>query len=198
VIAAAAAVALSGCSGSDDDAAPATTSGGTTTPTETTGTTGTETGSPFTGASTRPVTGESATSETALLERVAIGRNDGFDRVVFQFRNGVPGYRVEYVQPPITEDGSGNRIDVEGNAFVIVRMEPASGFDLSVAEGELVYKGPRRLSGSDAGTSTVEEVVRNGDFEAVLSWAIGLDKRVPFRVLVLDSPARLVVDFDNS
>ena len=35
-------------------------------------------------------------------------------------------------------------------------------------------------------------------YAPVLSWAIGLDKRVPFRVQVLDSPARLVVDFDNS
>jgi hypothetical protein len=197
VLAAVAAVALSGCSDSDEDAEPATTSAGTTTSSGTTGTTGTGTGSALPGASTRPVSGESAVSETALLERVAVGRNDGFDRVVFQFRNGVPGYRVEYVQTPISEDGSGNRIEVEGNAFVIVRMEPASGFDLSVAEGELVYKGPRRLSGKDAGTSTIEEVVRNGDFEAVLSWAIGLDERVPFRVLVLDSPSRLVVDFDN-
>jgi hypothetical protein len=197
VLSAVAAVALSGCWGSDGDAEPATTSVGTTTSSGTTGTTGTETGSALPGASTRPVSGESAVSETVLLERVAVGRNDGFDRVVFQFRNGVPGYRVEYVQPPISEDGSGNRIEVEGNAFVIVRMEPASGFDLSVAEGELVYKGPRRLSGKDAGTSTIEEVVRNGDFEAVLSWAIGLDERVPFRVLVLDSPSRLVVDFDN-
>ena len=193
----AAAVALAGCAGSDEDAAPATTSAGTTTTTDTTATTETETGAALTGASTRPVTGESAVSEAALLERVAIGHNDGFDRVVFQFRNGVPGYRVGYVRPPISEDGSGNRIEVEGSAFVIVRMEPASGFDLSVAEGELVYKGPRRLSGNDAGTSTIEEVVRSGDFEAVLSWAIGLDERVPFRVLVLDSPARLVVDFDN-
>lgn len=197
MIAAVAAVALSGCSGSDEDAEPATTSVGTTTSSGTTGTTGMETGSALPDASTRPVSGESASAETALLERVAVGRNDGFDRVVFQFRNGVPGYRVEYVRPPISEDGSGNRIEVEGNAFVIVRMEPASGFDLSVPEGELVYKGPRRLSGNDAGTSTIEEVVRNGDFEAVLSWAVGLDERVPFRVLVLDSPSRLVVDFDN-
>ena len=198
MIAAAAAVSLAGCSGSDDEAAPATTSGGTTA-TETTGTTtGTETGGTLTGASTGTVTGESQTTETALLNRVAIGRNDGFDRVVFQFRKGVPGYRVEYVRPPITQDGSGNRVPVKGDAFVVVRMEPASGFDLSVPEGELVYKGPRRLSGSDAGTGTVEEVVDSGDFEAVLSWAIGLDKRVPFRVQVLDSPARLVVDFDNS
>jgi hypothetical protein len=76
-------------------------------------------------------------------------------------------------------------------------MEPASGFDTSVAEGELVYTGPRRISGADAGTSVVREVVRTGDFEAVLTWAIGLSDRVDFRVLTLDGPPRLVVDFRN-
>ena len=84
-----------------------------------------------------------------------------------------------------------------GNAFVSVRMEPASGFDLSVPEGELVYKGPRRLSGANAGTSVVQQVVRTGDFEAVLTWAIGLSDRVDFRVTELDGPPRLVIDFRN-
>ena len=72
-------------------------------------------------------------------------------------------------------------------------MEPASGFDLTVPEGKLVYTGPRRIAGD--GTSVVREVVRTGDFEAVLTWAIGLHGRVPFRVLTLDDPVRLVVDF---
>jgi hypothetical protein len=133
----------------------------------------------------------------ALLERVALGRHEGFDRVVLQFRNAVPGYRVAYAEPPLREDGSGNAVDVAGSAFVLLRLEPASGFDLEVPEGELVYEGPRRISGSDAGTSTVREVVRTGDFEAVLSWAVGLDDRVDFRVLTLDGPPRLVVDFRN-
>ena len=138
------------------------------------------------------VTGEATSSETALLERVAVGSHDGYDRVVFQFRNGLPGYRVEYAEPPLREDGSGDVVDLDGNAFVVVRMEPASGFDLSVPEGELIYTGPRRLPG--AGES-VQEVVRTGDFEALLTWAVGLEARVPYRVLTLEEPARIVVDF---
>ena len=149
------------------------------------------------GAGTTPVEQKSSTTETALLERVAIGRHEGYDRVVFQFKNGLPGYRVEYVTPPLKEDGSGNVVNVKGSAFVVVRMEPASGFDLSKGEGELVYKGPRRLEGSDAGTSIVREVVRTGDFEAVLHWAIGLEEQVDFRVITAESPARLIVDFRN-
>lgn len=149
------------------------------------------------GAATRPVSADAEGTETALVRRVAVGRHEGFDRVVFEFTNGLPGYRVEYVQPPLTEDGSGNTVPLDGDAFVEVRMEPASGFDLSKYEGELVYKGPRRIQGSSAGTSVVRELARTGDFEAVLSWAIGLRNRVPFRVTTAQSPARLIVDFRN-
>ena len=167
-----------------------------TTTTETTTTTGNGI-DPLAGAGMDPVEGEPGAEGITLLERVAVGRHEGFDRVVFQFRNHVPGYRVEYVEPPLKEDGSGNVVRIKGNAFVVIRMEQASGFDLTVPEGELVYTGPRRIDGAQAGTSVVREVVRTGDFEAVLTWAVGLEDRVDFRVLTASSPARLIVDFRN-
>ena len=189
-------VAGTGCGGSDsDDTAAPGTSQTTTASTDTT----TETGGidPLEGASTEPVSAPVKAQEIALLERVALARHEGYDRVVFQFRNVVPGYRVEYVDPPLKEDGSGNRVEVDGDAFVLIRMEQASGFDVATDEGVLVYEGPRRLEGSDAGTSVVRELVRIGDFEAVLSWVVGLSDRVDFRVTTLDGPPRLVVDFRN-
>jgi hypothetical protein len=149
------------------------------------------------GAGTAPVSAPAAGASTALLERVAVARHEGYDRVVFQFRNGLPGYRVAYEESPLREDGSGEPIELAGTAFVVVRMEPASGFDVSTGEGELVYGGPRRISGSETGTSVARELVRTGDFEAVLGWAVGLEDRVDFRVLTLENPARLVVDFRN-
>jgi hypothetical protein len=136
-------------------------------------------------------------SDTALLERIAVGRHEGYDRVVFQFRNGLPGYGVKYVEEPLKEDGSGKPVTVKGNAVVVVRMEPASGFDLNTGEGVLVYKGPKQIDGSSAGTSVVQQLVRTGDFEAVLSWAIGLSDKVDFRVTTATSPDRLIVDFRN-
>ena len=104
---------------------------------------------------------------------------------------------MEYVAPPFAEDGSGDPITVDGKAFVAVRMEPASGFDLNTGEGELVYKGPKRIEGATAGTSVVQELVRTGDFEAVLGWVIGLEEKVDFRVTTATSPPRLIVDFRN-
>jgi hypothetical protein len=117
--------------------------------------------------------GTSTGTEIALLDRIAVGRHEGYDRVVFQFQNGLPGYRIQYVQPPLKEDGSGNPVSVQGNAIVLVRMDPASGFDLNTGEGVMVYKGPKR------------------------SWAIGLSDKVDFRVRTATSPARLIVDFRN-
>ena len=173
---------------------PAATTAATTAPAET------STGAyadPLAGAGTQAVSANEEATTIALLDRVAVARHEGYDRVVFQFRNRLPGYRVRYVQPPLHEDGSGDRVDVAGSAFVLVTMEPASGFDVETGEGQLVYDGPRRITAAQAGTATVREVVRTGDFEAALNWAVGLDGRVGFRVLRLDGPPRLVVDFRN-
>jgi hypothetical protein len=140
------------------------------------------------------ITGSAQAKDTALLERIDLGRHDGFDRVVFRFRGtDVPGYRVGFVDRPLREDGSGADVPIDGDAILGVRLEPASGFDLN-GEGTLVYKGPKRIAGSQSGTQVITEVARTGDFEAVLNWAIGLDRARDFRVLRLESPARLVVD----
>jgi hypothetical protein len=185
----------SGCGGSDKSSNP---SGGNSlpspTPTAATGTGGID---PLEGAGTTPVQGAANGSDIALLERVAVGRHEGYDRVVFEFKNVLPGYSVKYTTEPLKEDGSGNPVHVQGAAVVVVRMEPASGFDLNTGEGVMTYKGPRRFEGSASGTSVVQELVRTGDFEAVLSWAIGLSDKVDFRVQTATSPPRLIVDFRN-
>jgi hypothetical protein len=186
-------LALAGCGGSSSSQSEPPAAGTTTTVTEPTTTA--EQTDPLAGAGTSVVVAPSTAKSTSLIDRVAVGHHEGYDRVVFQFRGeGLPGYRVEYVEPPLREDGSGDPVDVAGNAFVVVRMEPASGFDLNTGEGQLVYKGPKRLPG----TGVVKEVVRTGDFEAVLTWAIGLDAKVPFRVTTASSPSRLIVDFRNT
>ena len=193
------AAAGSSCGGSDEGASNGTAPPAVSTTTPPTTTAPGDTGGidQLEGAGTEPVSATATGDGIALLERVALGRHEGYDRVVFQFQNALPGYRIEYVEPPLYEDGSGDPVDVEGSAFLLVRMEPASGFDLETGEGQLVYEGPRRIGGAQAGTSTVREVVRTGDFEAVLSWVVGVGDRVDFRVLTLDRPLRLVVDLRN-
>jgi hypothetical protein len=129
----------------------------------------------------------------ALLAEVRTGAHVGFSRVVFEFRaGGVPGWQVQYLAAPIIADPSGNPLPVAGTAFLQVRMEPAAGYDPDT--GASTYPGPFRLPGP----APVAEVVRQGDFEGVLSWVIGVDARRPFAVGVLDDPPRLVVDVSSS
>jgi hypothetical protein len=155
-------------------------------------------GGTLSGASTDPLTVTSDADFYALMKGLAVGRHTGYDRVTFTFRNFVPGYLIQYVDPPIKEDGSGNTVNVAGSDYVQVVMQPASGFDLNTGEGVIVYKGPKRISGAEAGTSVVKDVVRTGDFESVLTWTIGLADKVGYTAQKLESPPRLVIDFDNS
>ena len=136
-----------------------------------------------------------AKSGPALLAKIRIGHHQGYDRIVFQFANALPGYRVSYVRPPFHQDGSGRPVKVHGRAFAFVRLEPASGYDM--ANNKPVYRGPSRIAGAAHGTSVIREAVRTGDFESVLGWVVGLEKQVPFRVVGLKGPPRLVIDFRN-
>jgi len=174
---------LAGCGG-NDSTAPATT---------TLVTTGAVTTTPVgpEGASTTPVAWTSDLGEVALLTGVRAASHDGYDRVVFEFRNGVPGYDVGYVRRPVRADGSGAPVAVDGGAVLLVRMEPALDADLTKESAPRTYTGPARLR---PGATAVVELVRTGGFESVLTWAVGVDETRPFRVTRLEGPPRIVID----
>ena len=148
---------------------------------------------PMAGAGTGTVTVERAIAVSHLVA-VRADRHEGFDRVVFEFDSAVPGYTVGYATKPITEDGSGREVSIAGEHVVEARMTPASGVNLDGEQVVPTYTGPNRFSPM---TPEVAELVRTGDFEAVLTWAVGLRDRVDFRVTELTAPPRLVVDFRN-
>lgn len=128
------------------------------------------------------------------LTGVQIGRHPGFDRVVWRFDGPMPAYRVAYIDRPITEDGSGAEIAVRGDAALQIILTPASGTDLSGGEPRPVYTEPERIDGADAGTTSVQELVQTGDFEATLGWVVGVARQAPFVVRELSDPSRIVVD----
>lgn len=152
---------------------------------------------PLDGASTSPQNGTGTGTGIALLESVRVARHEGFDRVVFQFRGHVPAYQVRYQDKPVRSDGPGEVVPLEGNFALVARMEPASGVDLSgggPSGYEETYTGPKRI---DEGLPEITEVVETGDYEAVLTWAIGTVDRADFRVFTLAAPSRLVIDVRN-
>jgi hypothetical protein len=132
-----------------------------------------------------------ASQGLGLLTAVRVGAQPGFDRVVFEFESAVPGYSVEYVPLPLTADPSGLPVAIQGDHALWVRMEPAASYDPASDPLRLTYTGPTRISTS---LPTAVEVVKTGDFEAVLSWAIGVRGEQPFKVSTLSAPPRLVVD----
>ena len=142
-----------------------------------------------------PVVVKGTSEEVALLTHVRAARHEGYDRVVFEFRNVAPGYDVRYVQKPVHADGSGAEVPVEGGAVLLVRMEPALDADLTQESAPRTYLGPQRFSPD---TAAIEELVRTGGFVAVLTWAVGVDQKRPFKVTRLESPARIVIDVENT
>lgn len=141
------------------------------------------------GASTAPVS--TPPSDKTLLTGVRVARQPEGDRVVFEFDGPVPGHLVHFVDEPITEDGSGDEVQVEGQAHIEVRMEAASAADLQGEEVRQTYAGPRRVA---ADTDNITETVLTGDFEAVLTWVIGVERKTGFRVSTLQDPSRLMIE----
>jgi hypothetical protein len=195
-------LAAAACSGDDDSgsASNTTTSSATTTSTTvattTTSSTTASTVPPTTGTTepcAPPVNGSVAPqtsttpSDVMVYKAVTVTTEHCTDTVQFAFASGTaekPGYRIEYQQGPFTEDASGKPVTIAGSAFLVVRMEPATGFDF--LKNELAYKGPSRIPAKNG--AFVTEVVRTGDFESVTTWIIGLREQVPFSVDAQGAP----------
>src|SRR3990170_3050867 len=121
-----------------------------------------------------PVEAPASASGVAFLVDLRTGRHDeGFDRVVFEFEgSGLPGYRIEYVAPPIVADPSGLEVDIDGTAFLQVTMQQASGVDLSGATPRVTCC----RSEVTTGFPSLVDLKQTGDFEAVLTYALGLSQ----------------------
>lgn len=145
------------------------------------------------GASTTPVSVAPTLPVRPLVEvRAAPQPGLDYERVVFQLDGGVPGYWVRYVPRPVTADGSGAPVAVDGVAILEVTLADATGHDDS---GRSVTRTPDRFR--PPGTTAIREIVRTGDFEGRVTWAIGLATQVPFRVQTFVGPPRLVIDLPN-
>ncbi len=121
------------------------------------------------------------------LRAVREARNEGFDRVVFEFDGTqVPGYHLEYVDKPIIKCGSGDPTEVAGQGWLQVRLTPAQaheGGQATITERE-----------RKAGLPIIQELELTCDFEGEVTWVLGNARPNKYRVMELREPTRLVVD----
>lgn len=191
--------ALAGCGGGDTDGqtASATQSaeGGAAEETTAEGETaedGANDAPPFP-ANTEPDTADPSSGASVTVSDIRVGRQDGFDRVVFEVGGtGTPGWDVRYVDSASSQ-GSGEEVDVAGDAVLQVTLSGA-GYPYETGVEEYSASGP--LSAAD--TEIVTEVVFDATFEGTTVSFVGTKGQVPFRVYLLEGPTRVVLEVADS
>lgn len=115
---------------------------------------------------------------------VRTARHDGFDRFVIELNRPVPSFQVlPQASPTFTLDASGQRVTLQGSAGVLIRLREA--------DNHSAYSGAGDLR---PGLPVLKQARLAGDFEGVVTWALGVSGPVCVRVQAIDAPARLVVD----
>lgn len=127
---------------------------------------------------------------TVILREVRTGDQPTFDRVVFEFQGAkLPDYDVKYVRNPV-HCGSGLPVEVDGSVYLQVRFTPAQAHNEAGASTVPFLQRKVRLP-------VVKEVRATCDFEADVTWVVGLAARKEYRVMELEGPPRLVIDIER-
>ena len=134
----------------------------------------------------------------ALLTSVTAQDMGTFDRVTFTFDKGTPNIvSATYEAGPAVFAPSGQPVvpPIAGVARLVITMSNAADEDLTSNPLVVTYPGPFRFP---ANLPNVTELVQLQDFEATLTWAIGVnDARVTVVSQVLFGPTRVQVDIPH-
>ena len=136
---------------------------------------------------------DDATVARAQITDVRVGSHGDYDRVVFEFANGLPEFTLERASPPFSQDPSGMPLEVTGSSFLRLIMR---GGTKQTEENTSSYDGPTNF---DPGSPTLVDLVEGGDFEAQSTWYLGLANEACVRVIRLtdDGAQRLVIDVEH-
>ncbi|HEX6694741.1 MAG TPA: hypothetical protein VF035_08605 [Longimicrobiales bacterium] len=127
-------------------------------------------------------------SGVATLRAVRAGRQEGFDRIVFEFDGDTaPGYHVSYIDRPVRTCGSGEVVPLPGDGWLEIRMQPSQAH--TEAGQPTITSRTRALE-----LPNLKRITMTCDFEADVTWVGGVLSPNEFRVLALTGPTRLVVD----
>lgn len=144
------------------------------------------TGTPDTGDSVVAAAG----AGIARLVAVRVGGHTTFDRLVFEFAGQAPGATVRYVAQ-VLGDGSGQPIPLRGRAFLEVAMTPADAHDGTGAS----TLGPLPTI---TGLAALRDLAPAGDFEAHVTFGVGVADTLLFDAFGLGGPSRIVVDVQHA
>jgi hypothetical protein len=129
-----------------------------------------------------------AVTGVATLLAVRTARHPDFDRMVFEFAGAeVPSYRLQYIDRPVRQCGSGEVVPLAGDAWLSIQLEPAQAHTEEGAATVTERSRSPRLP-------NLLELKLICDFEAVVEWVAAVDSPEAYRAVALASPARLVVD----
>ena len=147
-------------------------------------------GETFEGGGRGPVEGTLGEQTTppplATLVEVRAAEHDGFDRIVFEFQDNAPDFRVEYV-PRAILCGSGQPVAADGTAVLQVRFTAAVAHNDQATPTANTFELTPNLP-------AILRALQTCDFEAELTWHVGLTAESDFKVTQLEDAPRLVVD----
>jgi len=136
---------------------------------------------------------DDATVARAQITDVRVGTHADYDRVVFEFANGLPEFTLDRATPPFRHDASGMPVEVDGSSFLRLTMR---GGTKQTEDNTSSYDGPIEFH---PGFSTLIDLVEGGDFEAQSTWYLGMSSEACVRVIRLtdDGAPRLVIDVEH-
>ena len=124
---------------------------------------------------------------TPILRDVRLGARPDGERIVFEFEGRVPTHEEKWAAGPVSQCGSGEVVDLKGDAVLLVRFAPANAH---TEQGE-ASGAPRTVAGQGRNIQQMQQIC---DFEGVVEWAVAVAVRGVFEVQEMAGPARLVID----
>jgi crotonobetainyl-CoA:carnitine CoA-transferase CaiB-like acyl-CoA transferase len=109
--------------------------------------------------------------------------------VTFEFNNGEPAnVDMSLIDgATFTQGASGQQVTLMGNWGLLVIIHGA--------DEHTAYSGPTDIK---PGYAVLLELRQTEDFEGTVQWGFGLAKAACYRAFFLTSPARVVIDIQNS